>query len=131
MKNLLLTHHHRNSSKVAQVTKRPSTKSTPSDHDTPQKKSGDGGGDVVIPYDVEIPPPVPILLPPPLKVGGNERPTRKVMQVVGSRTTNEPSPRPPPSVGSTFSHLSSSFIQNRSINRQRSACGRFYGWYYD
>ena len=109
VKNHSLTQHNRNAGKVAQVTKRPSTKHVPSDHGTPQRKSEDGG-DVIIPYDVEFPPLVPTL-PPPSKVGGNERPTHKVTQVVGSGATNEPSLRPPPSVGSTFSHLSSSLIK--------------------
>ena len=103
-KNLLLTHHRRNAGKVAQVTKGPSTKRTPSDHGTPQKKSEDGGGYVVVPYDVGGSPPVPTPSPPP-KAGGNERPAHKGLQVVGSRTTNEPSPRPPPSAGSAFTHF--------------------------
>jgi len=130
VKNLSLTDPHRNAGKIAQVKKRPSAKRTPSDRGTPQKKSEDGGGYMVIPYDVGASPPVQTLSPPP-KAGGNERPTHKIMQVVGSRTTNESSLRPSPSTGSTFPHLPSSLIQNRSINRQRSACGQFYGWYYD
>jgi len=129
VKNLSLTHLDRNSGKAVQVTKRPSTKRTPSDHDIPRKK-GEDGGDVIIPYDVEITLPVPTPSPP-LKAGGGGPPTHKVMRVVGSGTINEPSPRLPPSTGSTFPYLPSSLIQNQSINRQRSACGRFYGWYYD
>ena len=128
VKNPSLTHLDRDSSKVAQVKKRPSMKRTPSDRNTPRKKSEDGGGDVVIPtpYDLDILPPVPTLSPPP-KTGGNERPTHKGMKAVGDGTTNEPSPRPPPSACSAFSHISSSLTQNRSITRQRSPCGRFYG----
>ena len=61
--------------------------------------------------DQEIPPPVPTLQPLP-KAGGNERPTHKGVQTVGSRTTNEPSPRPLPSAGSTFPS-SSLFINQK------------------
>ena len=127
-KNLSLTDPHRNAGRGPQATKRPSTKRAPSDRNTPLKKSEDRGGDVVIPtpYDLDIPPPVPTLSPP-LKTGGNERPTHKGMKAVGDGTTNEPSPRPPPSACSAFSHISSSLTQNRSITRQRSPCGRFYG----
>ena len=217
-KNLLLTHHRRNDGKVGQVTNRPSTKPTPSDHGTPQKKSGDGEGYVVIPYDAEAldndppvagstagimiereplkkkdikeskeedakgsketdtigfkgkdaegpeekpevccdpslfrhkviltpsekgkgrmgfgrwnkgketeqaiktvkdekaqnpenPPPVSTL-PAPSKAGGNERPTRKVVQAVGGAITDKPSLWPLPSVSST-SPLSSLFL---------------------
>ena len=66
VKNLSLT-LYRNAGKVI---KRPSPKHKPSDHDTPQKKGWDAGGDVVIPYDVGTRPPVPT--PPLPKTGGNE-----------------------------------------------------------
>jgi len=106
-KNLGLTHPHRNSGKAAQVKKRPSTRRKLSDYVTPQK----GGGDVVIPYDMEIPPPVPTPPPPP-RTGGNERLTHEVMQAIGGGTTNEPSQWPPPNAGSTFLYISSLFIRS-------------------
>ena len=62
----------------------------------------------------DIPPPMPTLLLLP-KAGGNERPTHKAMEAVGSGTTDEPSLWPLPSVGSTF--LSSSlFVNPKPIN---------------
>ena len=77
VKKLGLIHPHRNTGKTAQVKKRPSTRRKLSDYVTPQKGSGDGGGDVAIPYDV-----------------GN--PTHKVIQTIGGGTTNEPPQRPLP-----------------------------------
>jgi len=101
VKNLVLTHPHRNSSKIAQVTKPPPTKPKPSDHDTTQKSEGGGGG-VIVPYDMGAPPPVQTSQPP-LNAGGNERPAHKLVQAVGGGTTNEPPQRLPTSADSTCS----------------------------
>jgi len=114
VKKLGLIHPHRNTGKTAQVKKRPSTRRKLSDYVTPQKGSGDGGGDVAIPYDVEVPPPVPTPPPPP-RAGGNERLTHEVMQAIVGGTTNEPPQRPPTSADSTFPP-SSFFVYPKLIN---------------